>query len=315
MKVIDFHCDTLLQLMRAGEDASLCSNSFSVDLGKMRAGGVAAQFFACYVDQEVEARSLERALLMIDRFYQELKGCEADIRVATCYDDWLSHQAEGVISAFLTLEEGGVLQGRLEYLRLFYRLGVRLITLTWNYPNEIGFPHTTTAAGQSGLTPFGREVVAEMNRLGMLIDVSHLSDQGFYEVAALSAKPFVASHSNARAVTGHTRNLTDDMLRVLSEKGGVAGLNFSRNFLGQAGPSNRIEDMVRHVRHMVNTGGIEAVAIGSDFDGIDPAPPEVPTSGELPRLTEALADAGFTEDEIEKICWRNALRVIRDTLK
>lgn len=191
-------------------------------------------------------------------------------------------------------------------------MGVRAITLTWNYPNEIGYPNTNYEHKDKGLTSFGEEVVHEMNRLGMLIDVSHLSDQGFYDVARLSSKPFIASHSNARAIKNHSRNLDDNMIKTLSEKGGVMGICFERDFLGESEKA-RIEDMIKHIKHIKNIGGIDVIALGSDFDGCHPDG-EISNIGEIEKLSYALKDNNFTEDEIDKIFYRNALRVIKDVL-
>lgn len=312
MKLIDFHCDTILRLVENGESCNLRQNDFSVDIHKMRDGNVMAQFFACYIDLETAGNPLEYCLAMIDRFYRELEANSDAIRLATCYRDIVENQAAGKISALLTIEEGAALRGKLENLRIFHRLGVRLITLTWNYPNEIGFPNTLEPREDKGLTDFGHELVQEMNRLGMLVDVSHLSDRGFYDVAELSKKPFVASHSNARAITCHSRNLTDDMIRLLSEKGGITGLNFSKKFLGDSDIS-RIEDMVHHIKHIYNVGGIDVVAIGTDFDGIKPKQ-EVANIGEMGKLVCGLENAGFSTSEIERMYYKNALRVIQDTL-
>lgn len=309
---IDLHCDTISLLQKNPARGNLRQNDANIDLDKLAEGEVAAQFFALYIDKAKSPSPLEAALCMLDTFYQELAANEEKIAFAGCAADFARNQAAGKISAFLTVEEGGVLQGRIEQLRNLYRLGVRLVTLTWNYPNEIGFPNFDAPYRSCGLTEFGREVVCEMNRLGMLVDVSHLSDAGFDDVAALSAKPFVASHSNCRAVTAHPRNMTDAMIRRLAEKGGVMGVNFSRNFLGDS-PVSRVEDMMRHVRHAYKVGGVEVLALGTDFDGIAPSL-EIEHAGQLGKFTAALAQNGFTETEIEKICWRNALRVMQDCL-
>ena len=219
----------------------------------------------------------------------------------------------GKLSAIITIEEGGAIKGKLQNLRNFYRLGVRLITLTWNYPNEIGYPSCMPEHMDKGLTPFGEEVVHEMNKLGMLIDVSHLSDGGFHDVARLSTKPCVASHSNARALCPHTRNLTDDMIKVLSNKGGVMGINFEREFLGNRDIST-VEEMVNHIKHIRNVGGIEVIAIGTDYDGINQQL-EIENMGQISKLILGLQNNGFNEEEIEKIFYKNALRVIKDVLK
>jgi membrane dipeptidase len=314
LKLVDFHCDTILRLIEQGEDTGLWENELSVDIQKLRKGNVAAQFFALYVDLAQTQTPLETCLMMLDRFYLELEKNREHISLATSYKEFLANEATGKISAFLTIEEGATLQGKLSNLRNFYRLGVRLITLSWNYPNEIGFPNAKEECRDKGLTGFGQEVVSEMNHLGMLIDVSHLSDGGFYDVARLSTQPFVASHSNARAVTGHARNLTDEMIRILAEKGGVTGINFAKQFLGDDPELSRIADMVRHIKYIRDIGGIEVLAIGTDFDGIKPRQ-EIANSGEMGKLADSLAANGFTEAEIEKIFYQNALRVIRDVLR
>ncbi|MGI6092880.1 MAG: dipeptidase [Negativicutes bacterium] len=312
MPFIDLHCDTIMGLMEAGPEVTLKNNNLKIDVSKLKAGGALAQFFALFIDIKECENPLEYGLKMLDRFYNEIENNSADLALALNYQDFRRNSLENRISAFLTIEEGGVLKGEMANLRNFYRLGVRLITLTWNYPNELGFPNIKEEYRSRGLTPFGCAVVSEMNRLGMIIDVSHLSDQGFYDVARLSSKPFVASHSNARSVTNHSRNLTDDMIRVLAEKGGVVGINFARDFLGSQDIS-RINDMVKHIKHIIDVGGIETAAVGSDFDGIDPEL-EIIDFSEMKKLADALEQNNFNSGQIDKICHANALRVIKDCL-
>lgn len=311
--VIDLHCDTILELYENPDKGSLKKSSLCVDIEKLQAAPAKAQFFALYIDAKQAQDPMEQCLAMADLFHCQLAQNQDRIRLATNYEDMNRNWNNGYISAFLTIEEGAALKGSLANLRNFYRLGVRLVTLTWNYPNEIGFPHISPEFQNQGLTERGREIVAEMNRLGMLVDVSHLSDQGFFDVAALSSKPFIASHSNARAVTGHSRNLTDEMIRLLAAKGGVMGLNFAQAFLGTS-PVSLIEDMIRHLNHIYQTGGIDVMALGSDFDGIKPAV-EVADIGQIGKLLEAMERAGFSDDQIEQIAWKNAERLIRDTLR
>lgn len=310
--IIDLHCDTVSHLYKYPECGNLKQNEICVDLEKLKKGHSLAQFFALFVNRTEAEDPMAYALLLLDSFYREMEKNSADIALALNGSDLERHRREGKISAFLTIEEGGVLRGSLAHLRNFYRLGVRLVTLTWNYPNEIGFPNHAYQHQRSGLTEFGRECVREMNRLGMIVDVSHLSDQGFYDVLEAAAKPFVASHSNSRAMTPHSRNLTDEMIRRLADKGGVAGLNFSSGFLGGS-PISRIADMMRHIRHMYRVGGIDVLAIGSDFDGIDPRL-EIADFGEMDKFCEALKASGFHESEVEKICCKNAMRVIESCL-
>jgi len=311
LQIIDLHCDTILHLMDKPE-LSLQNNNLSVDIKKLKAAKGLAQFFALFIDLAEHPNALQRCLAMIDIFYREMEANSTAIALAHSYQELLSHQQAGKIGAFLTIEEGGALEGRLENLRNFYRLGIRLLTLTWNYPNEIGYPNCKEAFRTKGLTQFGQQVVKEMNQLGMIIDVSHLSDQGFYDVLALSSKPFVASHSNARAVCNHGRNLTDDMIRRLGEKGGVMGINFCGEFLGGT-EFSKMDDMVAHIKHIYNVGGIEVLALGTDFDGIE-SKLEIATIGEIDTLIEGLRKNGFTEREIDKIAYKNTLRVIQECL-
>ena len=313
MKIIDFHCDTILGLIKSKEDICLRSNNLSVDIEKLKKGNYMAQFFAMFVDLKEAATvadPLEVCLDMIDRFYLEIDKNKDDISLARNYDEMIKNQNEGKISAFLTIEEGGVLKGKIQNLRNFYRLGVRLITLTWNFPNEIGYPNCEKEYVDKGLTPFGLEIISEMNALGMIIDVSHLSDGGFYDVARLSQKPFVASHSNARTIKGHSRNLTDEMIKVLADKGGVTGINFARDFLGDSEIS-KVCDMVEHIKHLRNMGGIDVISMGTDFDGISPEL-EIKNAGEMDKLIFALKASGFTDDEIDKILYKNAMRIIKE---
>ncbi len=314
MKLLDLHCDTILRCMDEENGRfGLGCNPFCVDVKKLKKANAAGQFFAVYVDMMKYPDRLERCLEMIDRFHLELSRCGEELRFAGSYDELQHNAVIGKLSAFLAIEEGGALEGKLHHLRTYYRLGVRLITLTWNYPNEIGYPNFEWTHADKGLTAFGRDVVEEMNRLGMLIDVSHLSDQGFYDVATLSSQPFVASHSDARALVHHPRNLADDMLRLLAEKGGVVGVNFESTFLGD-GKVGRIEDLVRHIRHISNVGGMEVLAIGTDFDGTM-NPVEMTDIGQMGRLAAALAEEGFSEGQLEKLFYGNAARVIRDVLR
>jgi membrane dipeptidase len=165
-----------------------------------------------------------------------------------------------------------------------------------------------------GLKDFGIELVHAMNDLGMVIDVSHLSDGGFYDVVKYSKDPFIASHSNARAVCDHKRNLTDEMIKILSEKGGITGINFERSFLNTNGKST-VEDMIRHIKHIYNIGGIDVISLGTDFDGINSKGNEIDNIGDIHKLSFELSKIGFNEDSIEKIFYKNAMRVIKDVMK
>lgn len=322
MKVVDMHCDTISGLWRArkeeGKALSLRENGMQVDLMKMKAGDYLLQNFAMFVFLGREADPLVNVLELIDEYYRQLEQNRDLIAPVYCYSDIENNAAAGKLSALLTIEEGGVCKGSVEVLRNLYRLGVRMLTLTWNFENEIGYPginpkNQAQTGGNRGLKPQGIEIVREMNRLGMIVDVSHLGDEGFWDVVKYCDGPFVASHSNARAQCGHNRNLTDEMIRALADKGGVMGINFCGDFLTEGG-SDRIDDMIRHIRHIRSVGGIGCIGLGTDFDGIDNVP-EVQNAGDMQLLAQGLERAGFKAGEIEKIFSGNVLRLYREVLK
>ncbi|MDU4961185.1 MAG: dipeptidase [Sporomusaceae bacterium] len=310
MRIIDLHCDTVLKLWEDRKNGRLRSSRLGVDAGKLIRAGALAQFFALFIDLQQHADPLAAVQSMATLFAGEVAANADCLAVAGSAADMEANRRQGKISCFLTLEEGGALAGRLENLQVVRELGVRLITLTWNYPNEIGYPNHEWQYSRQGLTAFGRDVVEEMNRLGLVVDVSHLSDQGVFDVARICRRPFIASHSNARAIAVHSRNLTDEMIRIIAGSGGVVGLNLCPEFLG--GDSG-IGAMVSHVRHIINTGGSDCAALGTDFDGIEP-PRELADIGQIGRLARALEQAGLTETEREKFFWRNAARVISDSM-
>ena len=249
-------------------------------------------------------------------YQNTMENCADIIAPACTYEDLQRNWQQKKVSAFLTVENGCVVDGKMERLEQLYQMGVRLITLTWNDDNCFGHSHAKDAGRmQLGLTPFGKEAVTYMTERGILVDVSHLSDGGFYDVAELVKKPFVASHSNCRELAPATRNLTDDMIRILAEHGGVCGLNFYPPFLNTdpVDKVSRIERMCEHVKHLVNVGGIECVGIGTDFDGIE-GNLEIADCMEMEKLFDALQKKGFCEDDIERIAYKNVERVIREVM-
>ncbi|WP_250674650.1 dipeptidase [Paraclostridium ghonii] len=312
MKFIDLHCDTIDLLMLAKEGNNLSQNLNCVDIKKLREGNCLAQTFALYVDIAEHKNAYKRCMDMANKFHEEIKLNKEFINLATNYEDIIKNEKDGKISALLSIEEGAVLEGNIHNLSKFYDLGVRMITLTWNHENEIGYPHVKPENINKGLKKFGFEAVEKMNDLGIIVDVSHLSDAGFYDVAKISKKPFVATHSNAREMTNHSRNLTDEMINILANSGGVTGINFCSRFIGQT-PMAMISDMVRHIKHIKNVGGIDVIALGSDFDGIE-SPVEIKDASEMNKLAIQLEKEGFKIDEIEKIFYKNALRVIKDVM-
>jgi membrane dipeptidase len=231
------------------------------------------------------------------------------------------------------VEEGGVCKGSLDHLRELYADGVRMMTLTWNYRNELGCPNDIPdGCGQvyaryfefvprtdNGLTEKGFAFAEAMQSMGMLVDVSHLSDAGFYDIARTVRGPFVASHSNCRALCGCNRDMTDDMIRTVGEHGGVIGLNYCPEFLTAAASRAQClcspERLAAHARHMMDVGGREIVGLGSDFDGIGRDGLELNDCSEVGKIEAELEKEHFTQTEIDGIMGQNVMRVYREVLK
>ena len=328
MKVFDLHCDTLSELRyaeKAGAPKSFAQNDLHIDLQKLKKGDYMLQCFAAFVnlgDKTPGADPLVTALEEIDVFKRIM--AKYPDRIAPVYTaaDIRKNAEAGKISGLLTVEEGGCCKGSLGVLRRMYELGVRMMTLTWNHDNELAAPQANpggplAAQTQRGLTETGFAFLAEMERLHMIVDVSHLSDRGFWDIAEHSTRPFAASHSNCRALAPHCRNLTDEMIRVMAEKGGLVGLNYCSGFLDdQPRPElcrSTTALMARHAAHFKQVGGIEIIGLGSDFDGIG-GKLEMGDCSKLPLLADALRKEGFTEDEVEQIFFRNAQRFFEENL-
>mgnify|MGYP005878320789 CR=1 FL=1 len=330
MKVADMHCDTIAEIYakrQAGEECGILKNNLHIDLEKMERGDYAVQNFAVFAHMENLKGKMplpEYALRLIDTFFTELRRYPDRIGIVRSFRDIEKNMAEGRMSALLTMEEGAICQGKLEYLRIFYELGVRMFTFTWNFPNELAYPNRYEYLGpgqdsfvpetEKGLTEKGFEFLEEMERLGIIADVSHLGDKGILDVISHAKRPFVASHSDARAICPAVRNLTDDMICLLAEKGGVTGLNFCPSFLNaQKDYPGTAADVARHAAHIIKVGGEDCLGLGSDFDGIR-THAELPGADAMPVLEGALAKAGLTARQRDKVMGENVLRVYREVL-
>ena len=326
MKYIDMHCDTLsIGLAQHKETITKLEKSM-VDIDRLHQARTGAQFFAMFVPQrdvpkwyDLEKMPEHETLLdmMSDIFWKTIK--ENANRMAFAQSSQKMHEnlRAGKMSAFLTMENGFAVRGKMENLKKFHDMGVGLMTLTWNDPNCFGQNHSSDKAlMQTGLTDFGKEAIPYMNELGMIVDVSHLSDGGFYDVAEISKKPFVASHSNCRELSPSTRNLTDDMIRLLADKGGVAGINFEPTFLNwnQEDIHSRVSRMCDHVEHFIKVGGEECVGIGTDFDGIG-GQFEISDCTKMNLFFEELQRRKISDAIIDKIAYGNVTRVIKDSMK
>ncbi len=332
MKIIDMHCDTIERLYRVGRESKTCRDSLTVpetlrsnqghlDLERMRQSGYILQNFALFVDSEQWQDPWEGGKELYQRYREEIKRNEDVIQPVYTYEDVEKAWQNGKMCALLAVEEGGVCRGEVDKLRELYAMGVRMMTLTWNYENELGVPATPRGAAQKkrkafGLTPEGEAIVREMERLGIIPDVSHLSDGGFYDLLQVSKGPFVASHSNARAICDHGRNLTDDMIRNIALRGGCVGLNFYEDFIvpkNLKGKKTSLEMLAKHATHMVNVGGVEVLGLGSDFDGI-PTNSEISGVESMELVWQTLKDGGFSERDLDRLFFENVLRVYRDCL-
>lgn len=284
-----------------------------IDFPRLREGGVNIQFFAAYIEPEYKPeRALKRALQMIAAFYRDVGKHPGLVEVAGSYHDMERITGEDRIAAVISIEGGEAVAGDLGVLDCLYRLGVRALGLTWNERNDIADGVGEKGAG-GGLTDFGRQLIERMNRLGMLVDVSHLSERGFWDVIECSKQPIIASHSNAQAVCAHPRNLNDAQIKALARNGGVMGMNFYSGFISEKEAS--LDRIIDHMEHIIGLVGPDYLGIGSDFDGIGSSPAGLEDVTGLPNLTVKMLERGFDTTTIRKILGENYLRVFRDVLK
>lgn len=283
------------------------------DARRLREGQVGAVFFAAYVARSYARKpgaSAERAREMIATIKQDIVGRETEtFAFATTADEVERARRAGKIAAMIGLEGGHAIENSLDRLREFHSAGVRYMTLT--HTNTNGWADAAgDKAAHGGLSEFGRSVVAEMNRIGMIIDISHVADETFWDVLAASKAPVFASHSSCRALTPHRRNMTDEMIRAMAKAGGVIQINFACEYVGRK-KSATLDDVVRHIDHAVRVGGIDAVGIGSDYDGIDCAPKGLEDTSKFPALEAALRARGYDEAAVGKIFFGNTMRLLR----
>lgn len=365
--VIDTHNDITSPLIDDGFDLAMRGDDPNAkvkthtDLRRMKAGGLSAEFFAVYVGKEyVNKKPAEgggparRALDVIDVVLEQVRRHPESLEVASTAADIRRIARSGKIAALMGIEGGHAIEDSLATLRMFYKLGVRYMTLTHTNTNDWadseGDLNNPSVKHHNGLTDFGREVVKEMNRIGMMVDISHVADKTFYDVIAATRAPVIASHSSARAIADHPRNMSDDMLKAVAKNGGVVMVNFYDGFLDPrkaalALRSRAIEDELKlkypndpkrvqseidawrkandpgktplsvlmdHINHIVKVAGIDHVGIGSDFDGVPftGLPVGMEDISKLPTLTYELMKGGYSDADIKKILGENLLRVM-----
>jgi membrane dipeptidase len=321
--IIDTHCDTLKCLLpeftasrdsmwedRSNIGIGIKSSLGHVDIPRLIEGGITCQVFAVSSERSrTPSHPLRTALEMVERFYRECSSNSSRIIPVTGYSEIIEAKKTGKVAAMLSIEGADVIEGKVEVLRVFHRLGVRMVGLVHSIRNQLADGVSDRRTG-GGLSQLGVEVVEELNKLGMIIDVSHLNDEGFWDVIDLSRAPIIASHSNSRAICDHPRNMTDEMIVALTEAGGVMGMNFAPRFV-----SNKVatlDGVIDHIDHIVEISGVDHVGLGSDFDGIPSTPVDLEDVTKMPLITRELLNRGYQDKDVEKILGRNHLRLIEE---
>ncbi|MDB4941289.1 MAG: putative dipeptidase [Labilithrix sp.] len=360
--IVDGHNDIPSVILQSGYDLATPSAQTHTDLARLKAGGITGEFFSIYVEADLATKptvrgggALRRALDLIDVTYQQVERHPGELLLATSAADIRRAKREGKVAVLMGVEGGHAIESSLFTLRELYRLGCRYLTLTHTNTNEWADSAGSFTPGvvrHHGLSPFGEDVVREMQRIGMLVDVSHVSDETFYAVMKIAKAPVIASHSASRAIGNHRRDMSDDMLKALGQNGGVAMVNFWSLFLSPAYaaeaarwqerngkayadlrarfkgdypamrgalevlrkndplPPVPLSVLVDHIDHMVKIAGVDHVGLGSDFDGVDALPEGITGVGDLPKITLALVQRGYTDEDILKILGGNFMRVL-----
>lgn len=364
--IIDTHADTPQRFL--DEHFDLAQNTpvadGHMDFGKIKQGNLGAEFFSIWVEPEFKGRYSRRTLELIDSVYQQAARHPDKMVMAFTADDIVNAHQQHKFAALMGIEGGHSIENNIRLLRDYYRLGVRYMTLTWSNTNEwadsSGDIQDPNVTHHNGLTDFGKDVVREMNRLGMIVDISHVADSTFYQALLISRAPVIASHSSSRELTNHPRNMTDDMLRAVARNDGVVMVNFysafvDENYRKQSSDPEKIKlrdaaveafkkthahtdgtpvtyneyaaiekqwaaqfprpplkSLVDHIDHVSKVAGIDHVGLGSDFDGVTSLPEGIDSVADLPKITAALVERGYTREDIDKILGGNFLRVMSE---
>jgi len=351
--VIDSHIDTIQRVLIMGEDIGRRQSVGHVDIPRLFEGGVRAPFFALWVPVFFRgAEAIRRTLVLRDAMQSAFNAHGHQIELATTAAEIERVVGSGKIAAFLTVEGGHAIDDDLGVLRAYYQLGIRSMSLTHSRNNNWA-DSATDNPEHNGLTEFGKDVVREMNRMGMLVDLAHVSDKTFYDALAVTSKPVLVSHSSMRAISNVPRNVSDDMLRALAQNGGVIGINFGMGFINPKDAEGlrsatrteseaplltgkaldeyaaqnaqhlfgtrstvvaTVEDVADHVDHAVRIAGIDRVGIGSDFDGISGTVNGLEDISKMPALVAVLLKRGYTEEDLKKILGGNHLRLVPEVV-
>ncbi len=308
--LFDAHCDTISRLAKM--NSGLRKNTCHLDLEKisnlkMNYG----QVFAAFVDKKnICVSPFQHVKSLIDKYFDEIKKNEDLIEHCEKISEIQQALKNKKVAALLSVEGGEAIVGEIGKLETLYSMGVRIMTLTWNYKNEIC--DGIGVQNGHGLTQFGREVVLKMNEMGMLIDISHISRSGFQDVLELSQKPVAATHSNAFGIKNNVRNLNDEEIKQLIQKGGFIGINLYSEFLSDR--DTKIKDVLKHIEHILELGGEDVVGFGSDFDGIDSLPYGMESVQDFSKIIDEFKKIGYSDLLINKITSANFLNIIRKTI-
>ncbi|MDQ7064295.1 MAG: dipeptidase [candidate division KSB1 bacterium] len=345
--VVDTHSDLTSRLVDENVDISKRLPDGHQDLPRMQEGGLDVQFFSVYVAAKYAQKGgPKRAMEMMDAVYRMVEKFPDRMEMASSVSDIYRIVGRGKIAALMGLEGGHALENSPHILRMFYRMGIRYITLTHSNTND-WCDSSTDKPRWGGLNELGEKIIAEMNRLGVMVDVSHISDEAFWDVIRVSKAPVIASHSSCRAIADMQRNMSDDMIKAMAEKGGVIMINFGSSFLnpewgkrtnyilqqirdkyrGDFGmwgkmwdemnkkdplPPATLKDLIDHIDHVVQLVGPDHVGLGSDFDGVSNLPVGMEDVSKLPAITYELLKRGYKEEDIRKILGGNLLRVMSE---
>lgn len=312
--IVDTHCDALGTVVEGRRRLGERSSDGQFDLPRALEGGLTAEFLAIYLDAPQPGNNLRKAIQYVDLFYREIESYPDQAIHVTRADDIQLAKKQGKVGLLLSMEGAEPLEGDLGALRTFYRLGLRSLGITWNRRNEAADGVGELGTG-GGLSHFGEELVKECNRLGIMLDLSHLAPAGVEDVLELSETPPVATHANCHTLWQHPRNLTDSQLEAIAAKDGVVGVAAVPLFLGEDRNRSSLSVMLDHLDHMVGVMGEDHVGLGTDFDGVGDARVEgLDDASKLPNLTAALLDRSYSDEAISKFLGGNFFRVLRQVI-
>lgn len=317
--VCDAHCDTIEKIIKHKFDIGNRSKQGHIDLPRLFEGGIDVQVFACCVGGPGKPAGsyIKLTKKMIDTLHKQFNKHSDSIGLALTLSDIHKINQKGRIAGIIAIEGGEAIENNLSLIKEYYDLGVRIMSITWK--NTSWADASQQKARHNGLTEFGKDVVREMNRIGMIVDVSHSSDKTTLDVLNVSKDPIIASHSNARAICNHPRNLSDSLIKLISKFGGVICINFYSLFLDQnyydsfkkklKAEIPSVYKVIQHIEYVIKVGSIDAVGFGSDFDGMDFPPKGLEDVSKVPEITKLLMEKGYIEEELYKILGGNFLRV------